>query len=84
MEFFELLDGKSINLSKVNGFERLESGLTRIYIHLDDMVNYIDTELPYKVVKSVIVMKCKPKVMDTSVMERKLDQLAKYQTSYAG
>lgn len=79
MEFFDVSDELTINLSFVTGIEKNGTG-TKVFISLNDSIKSIKSDIPFETFRTIIA---KNKVAMSSI-KKNLDQLAKYQTQSLG
>lgn len=79
MKSFSVSATRTINLEKVRGYEKIESG-TRIYIPFGFGIDFVDCSIPYEMFGDIMRSKeTVPEPQTNNQMARDIRQLALYQ-----
>ena len=85
MDFFEIHEGLSVSTSKIVAIEAISFGETAIHVDFGSEVRVFQKNVSYSVIRDIILARKgdRDRQID-STASRSLEQLAKYQQSFAG
>lgn len=85
MEFFDIHDGLTVNASKIAAIEAMDAFTTAIHVDFGSETRVFQKNVPYSVIRDILLARARetPRQIESTVA-RNLEQLAKYQQSFAG
>lgn len=80
MNLIDLSPTLSINIEFIKAVEKDDDGNSKIYVELDKTTRSVNTDIPFSVLKMLLVSDSKKGTARSVMLEKAMTQLARYQT----